>query len=290
MHSAFGVDHGYVSKSFVNGKFVSASTLSAKQARKVRAGGQYKKATGPKKSDTAFKANQTQMLQAAREMKPGETQREVFSSAKHQGFDRRKNAKIDLQDTTPSFSLAGEGKAHASASKFGPKKGGVNLMTTHGKNAASPQTLAHEKAHLAPNRSGYRLHQIVRSPKKLMREEARADAVADKKLNKPSPFKQGINDVIADPDRSGYAEAAAGRHLSRSSEHVGGTRAGSAAKKVPGLRKLVGRADEHVRGQYEAQIVRPSLDSLNRQLKTKKPVKGKHLDEYKRVYDRARGQ
>jgi len=266
--------------------------VSAKQAAKVRAGGQYKKARGPKKADTEFKSSQTQMLQAAREMKPGEKDRSLFARVEHKGFDRRGNAKLDLQNTRPTFSAFGaeHGRVAASAQKFGQKRGGVNLITTHGKEAASPQTLAHEKAHLAPNRGGYRLHQIARSPGKVMREEARADASADKLRGKPNPFTQKIDTVNADPDRSGYAQAAVGRHLSRSSEHVGGTRLGSAAKKVPGLRRLVGRADESVRGKYHAQIVRPSLDSLNRQLETKKPIKGKHLDQYKRVYDRARGQ
>jgi hypothetical protein len=292
MKSAFGVEHG-ISKSYVNGKWVKAVSLSPKQAGKVKAGGQYKKATGPKKSDTEFKTNQTTVLQAARGLKPGETESGgLFTRVKHSGFDRRKNAKIDIQDTTPSFApLGGSGaKLEASALKVGPKRGGVNLMTTHGKDAASAQTLKHEKAHLAPDRSGYRMHQIARSPKKLMREEGRADAVADKQLNRPSPFKQRIDRVTADPDRSGYAQAAAGRHLSRSAEHVGGTRAGRAAKKVPGLRKVVGRLDESVRGQYDTQIVRPGLDSINRSLKPRKKIEGKHLDQYQRVYERARGQ
>lgn len=286
MISAFGIEH--VSKSFVGGKFVRASALTAKQTQKIRTGGQYKKARGTTKGDKKFKTNQTEMLQAVRDLKPGESSRAgLFHSVSHKGHDKAKNTLIDIKDTTPSVAFGGS--LEASAQKFGAKRGGVNVMTTYGRGEPTAATLKHEKAHLAPKRSGYRLKQIASNPKKIMREEARADAVADKTLKRPNPFKRPINDLMADPSDSGYAQAAAGRHHSRSSEHVGSTRAGSAAKKIPGLRKLVSRADEHVRGQYDAQIVKPSLASLNRTMKTKKPVKRKHLDEYKNVYDKVRG-
>ena len=289
MISAFGVEHGGVSKSFVNGKWVKAAELSGKQASKIRAGGQYKKARGTTKSDREFKTNNTTVLSEARKMKPGEQQRSLFNTVRHGGFDRRGNTKIDMHDTTPSLSFGSGGTIQASAQKFGPKRGGVHMITTNGPGKASPVTLAHEKAHLSPDRGAYRMKQITRSPKKLMREEARADATADKKLNRPSPFGRGINEVTNDPHTSGYAQTAAGRHLSRSAEHVGSTRGGRLAQKVPGLGSLVRRADASVRGQYDAQVVTPGLAGLNRSLKTKKPIKRKHLDEYKGVYDRVRG-
>jgi hypothetical protein len=289
MTSAFGIEH--ISKSYVNGKWVKAAELTGKQAKKIAVGGQYKKAKGTTKFDRQFKAEQTQTLQGARKMKPGEKQRSLFTRVEHKGFDRRGNAKIDIQNSKPTLALPNDsGNALlASAQKIGHKRGGVHLLTTHGSGAASAQTIAHEKAHLSPSRGGYRLAQIVRSPKKLMREEARADAVADKKRGRPSPFARGINEVTSDPDRSGYAQAAAGHHLARSSEHVGATRGGRAAKKIPGLRKLVGHVDQGVRSQYDAQIVAPSLAGINRSLNTKKPIERKHLDEYKNVYDRVRG-
>lgn len=40
---------------------------------------------------------------------------------------------------------------------------------------ADKTTRRHETAHITPKRSGYRLHQILKDPKKAMREEARAD-------------------------------------------------------------------------------------------------------------------
>lgn len=61
----------------------------------------------------------------------------------------------------------------AFAIKRGGRKNGQAVMVVP-KNATK-DTVNHEMAHLTPKRSGYRLHQVLSDPKKLMREEGRAE-------------------------------------------------------------------------------------------------------------------
>lgn len=61
----------------------------------------------------------------------------------------------------------------AFAIKRGGRKNGQAVMVVP--KGATKDTVNHEMAHLTPKRSGYRLHQVLNDPKKLMREEGRAE-------------------------------------------------------------------------------------------------------------------
>lgn len=148
MISAFGVEH-LVSKSFVNGKFVRATDLSGKQAAKVRGGGQWKKARGATKKDRQF--------------------REMMSSPEAKTWGKDPGIKVDRDIPKAS--------GHGATVRFGSKSGGQSVVVGQaGSKKVARQISSHEKHHATPNRSTYRLHrQIAENPKKLFREEARAD-------------------------------------------------------------------------------------------------------------------
>ena len=148
MYSAFGVEHT-IEKSFVNGKFVRAVDLSAKKAAKVRAGGQWSKARGTTKKDTAFKNLMTN------EVKPQLAQMKGVSV--NSGLPKNIGA-----GGTVRIGSKSQGRSYV-AGEAGSKKAAQSIKL-------------HEAQHANPNRSSYRLHsQIMGSPKKLFREEARAD-------------------------------------------------------------------------------------------------------------------
>src|SRR5262245_901256 len=150
MRSAFGVEHG-ISKSFVNGKFVRAVDLSAKQARKVATGGQYKAARGV--------------------------------SEEHRRFldVHQRNTKLTQNPVAwPTGIRTNPGLKHHSGAggtiRVGSAKGGRSYVSGQASPKETPFITAHEAEHANVKRSSYRLHgQIMKDPKKLMREEARAD-------------------------------------------------------------------------------------------------------------------
>lgn len=139
-----------VKKSFVNGKFVSAIELSAKEASKVRSGGQWKKARGVTEKDSAFRDLMTSP--------------EVKQSLKDMNGVKRN--KYLPKDTGSGGTIRAGSKSHGRsyvAGEAGSKK-------------EVAQIAHHEAQHANPKRSSYRLHsQIMGDPKKLFREEARAD-------------------------------------------------------------------------------------------------------------------
>lgn len=150
MTSAFGIDHGYVSKSFVNGTWKSASDLTGLERLSVARDGAYKKAKGVTKDDAKW---------LKRHMKGGKAMRQAAKKSKN---------RVSVDPTEP---------AAAATYRVGSAKGGksyiVGSMPTK-KLARAAQ--AHEMNHATPRRSAYRLHnQIALNPEKLMREEARAD-------------------------------------------------------------------------------------------------------------------
>lgn len=77
---------------------------------------------------------------------------------------------------------------------------------------ASETTLAHERAHITPKRSGFRMYQNGSKPRTRMREEARAD------------YLSGV-DYKKKPEGSGYAQGAsseAGRKYHQAQQQIGG--------------------------------------------------------------------
>lgn len=148
MMSAFGVEHT-ISKSFVNGKFVRAVDLSAKQARKVKTGGQWKKARGATKFDTQFK--------------------ETMASPQMKEFSRTAGTAVNRE--------LPKDMGQGGTVRLGSKSGGQSIVAAQaGSKKTLNQIASHEKHHANVKRSSYRLHaQIGNNPKKLFREEARAD-------------------------------------------------------------------------------------------------------------------
>lgn len=148
MISAFGIEHT-ISKSFVGGKFVRAVDLSAKQASKVKTGGQWKKAKGTSLKDQQF--------------------RTMMTSPEVKEFAQNPGVKVD-RALPKSYAAAG-------TIRFGSKSSGHGVVAGQsGSKKLADKISIHEAHHAGPKRSSYRLHsQIMNNPKKLFREEARAD-------------------------------------------------------------------------------------------------------------------
>jgi hypothetical protein len=151
MISAFGVDHGGISKSFVNGKWVKAAEATPKQLSHIARGGQYKAAHGLQPRDQAWKDKRAE-------------QHKIMSGALSHGVKNN-------PDVTPG-----------SAGTY--RVGGQSYIISNLPKEAVPKKLrrsvmGHEAVHAGPKRSSYRLHnQILGNPKKMMREEARADYIS----------------------------------------------------------------------------------------------------------------
>lgn len=168
MISAFGVDHGEVSKSLVPGKgFVSASTLGAKKLREVTKPGQYaSRGLSRKQKDAQYALKANNDLFGGRES-------EIFSMPKG------KKGKLHISDAPD---LAGTGLG-AVAFKTGGKDGQRRILMGPDAEFLGRKDLKrlkeHEIAHVTPGkRTSWRMASIASDPKKIMREEGRADMVA----------------------------------------------------------------------------------------------------------------
>lgn len=150
MISAFGVDHGYVSKSLVGGAFKPISQLS--HAERAGVGG-YKKARGVSEAHQEFKQGAKARRDLLKDTAPGE------------------HGEVSVLHTPPGM------KAVGATYRLGSKKGGRSYAMAVGHDKKSVEgVMSHERLHAAPKRSEYRLHgQIIKDPVKTMREEARAD-------------------------------------------------------------------------------------------------------------------
>lgn len=147
MFSAFGVDHGDVSKSLVNGSWKAAKDLT--KAERAAMGG-YKKLRGvsPKHE------KDREMLAATRE-----------------AADNPQNAKLKDVYVHP-FNQ----ENRAVTMKFGGKSSREYKIVGTANNAKAREDLmSHELQHAKPKRSAYRFVQLHEDPNKLIREEARAD-------------------------------------------------------------------------------------------------------------------
>lgn len=153
MISAFGVEHGVIAKSLVNGVFKPASALS--RAERGAVGG-YKKAKGVSEEHRTF-------LQGAHERRKIVGENAAYKDVPVKPLDA-------LLHGDRGFTI-----------RTGSAKGGQSHVFGHASDTKSQKALQqHEGAHAAPKRSEYRMHhQIMGNPKKLMREEARADMASD---------------------------------------------------------------------------------------------------------------
>ena len=196
MHSAFGVEHS-VSKSRVRrtvktmseidwGKAKDAQSLNnrrKKQLEKSLSGGTFKKITEMTAAERAGIKGSYKAARAAnpehQKAKQGLTQVSQFTRSLQRG--KVKPQKVEGHDVH-RFGRSKKnpaGEALATTYRTGSKSGGKShiFMGQHRPGQPSEAvTLKHELAHAKPKRSSYRLHeQIGQNPKKLMREEARAD-------------------------------------------------------------------------------------------------------------------
>lgn len=177
MESAFGIEHGF-SKSLVNGSWKKASELSSKERKAV---GGYRKLRGVTESDKTFRdVNAPATKEMHRQLDnshkggvfaPSEIKTHHLKSGKTKSYGW---GAYSLGNPLSGTSMAG------TTSRIGGKRGAAKVIYSNTQSAGGSMhpesTLKHELAHAAPKRSSYRLHQLHQDPKKLMREEARADA------------------------------------------------------------------------------------------------------------------
>lgn len=148
MISYWGVEHG-VSKSYVPGKgWKPANQLTPKQRAKVP--GAHQGAKGVSASDEAWRNKHNDVKGRLASYPPGMLR---------------------------MHKVPGKGIDQAGTYRVGGKKTGRSIVVGQASTGKKLKTLLrHEDQHAKVKRSSYRLHnQIASSPKKTMREEARAD-------------------------------------------------------------------------------------------------------------------
>lgn len=171
-------------KSYVPGKgYVAAVDVPVKQLRELAHGGRARAHYQSYLADNAHKAKVKQQLEGTRAFVQSRTEGEQGSS------NRRKLRPRYLTNKTVS-QVSGSKATAAFAVKTGGRRDPGHVFSRTG---ASRETLVHEHAHVSPNRSGYRLNQILNNPRKTMREEGRAD------------YLSGVH-YKHNPSDSGYAE------------------------------------------------------------------------------------
>lgn len=252
MISAFGVEHGQVSKSLVGGVFKPASALT--RAERGAVGG-YKKARGVSAGDRAFQAEQAKVKEYHAGMKPARS----FSSKSgtthvyEHGIMSRALPKGSSGVMVREGGKRGTSHVHYQTSSFDTS-------------TSAKSVLSHEMAHARPARTAYRMNQIHGSPKKVLREEGRAD------FESRGHFKKN--------PQGGYAQAATQRTENLKAKGLE-TNARKQLKKVP----LVGNR----LGSYAAKQVRTAAKpmrargkEINRGMSQSlgKPVGNKEVDAY----------
>lgn len=147
MISYWGIEHGEVTKSYVPGKgWIPATKLTPKQRAKVPGG--HEEAKGVSYKDLTWRANHNQHKQ-----------------------------NIAANQHMVGIKQSAWGPSRAGTYRVGGKKTGRSTVMGSANNGKDLKyLLRHEDQHAKVQRSSYRLHrQIAGSPKKTMREEARAD-------------------------------------------------------------------------------------------------------------------
>ena len=172
-----------VQKSWIPGQgYVSASKMPRKQLRELAHGGRKWMAADQKMAEEIHSDDSHMRAASAR----------AFMD-EHGSFHSTKGAARPR--TLPNKIISRTAGEHTEA--FAMKTGGRRGPgAVYARPNASQATLAHEQAHITPKRSGYRLQQILNSPRKTMAEEARADYLSGQHYKSPHA------------DESGYAQAA----------------------------------------------------------------------------------
>lgn len=151
MISAFGVEHT-VSKSYLGGGvFKPAKALDLVERTQVVGHGKYAAAHGMTSADRAWKDTRKAQVEA------------VHSILSH---GTKENPSM-IPGSAGTYRVGGKSSGQSYVVSNLPKEIPKKLRR---------QTMGHEAMHALPKRSSYRLHnQIMSDPKKLFREEGRAD-------------------------------------------------------------------------------------------------------------------
>ena len=258
MISAFGVEHG-ISKSLVGGVFKPASKLT--RAERGAVGG-YKKARGVTAADQEFKhvQGQTKAYHAAltptRSFKSKSGTTHVYE---HNILSR------GIPKGAAGFHVREGGKQGTSHVHYRSDK-------IIGADNKPKSTLMHEMAHARPARSSYRMNQIIDSPKKLFREEGRAD------FESRGHFKKR--------PEGGYAQAAMNRVKTKDAKKLE-TRAKTKLRKIPIVGRRLGAvmaADVRSAAKPMRQQHKAGLRTLSQTMG--KPIGNKEVDSYIGVHDK----
>lgn len=178
MISYWGIDHGSaVSKAYIPGRGWVPAVQAGKEALRGAQGG-HKAARGVSWDDKVFQAQQSSARRLISDLGTPKT-------SKAGGVSMNQYRSDEMPAGMNAFAfMTGKNERH--------------MVRGKGMNAGPKWLKTHEQAHLTPkNRTSYRLGQITSSPRKTMREEARADMAAGKYYRKGQGFTG-----------SGYAAAA----------------------------------------------------------------------------------
>lgn len=182
MTSAFGVDHGYVSKSFVPGQgFKAANKLDDVERHIVRNATLGGKAARTKTGSSEKKA--------VRRQGEGKNRTKIYEGVR---TDRGKLTKV-----VANRRQTGAGPQVQGFSQ--PDGRGGGRVVIHD-DADFKTTARHEMAHITPKRNPVRFFERTKDSNRLGREEGRADFVASGKQTAGQypgndQFKRGYNEV-----------------------------------------------------------------------------------------------
>lgn len=118
---------------------------------------------------------------------------------RYKGVEIRESSKMPRGAS--AFAIRSGGRSSGrSAIMYPAGKGKADLAAAQAGNVSS--TLTHEMAHATPKRSGYRMHQVAQNPRKLGREEGRADFEARTDYRAPtSENRNGYTDMATNESR-----------------------------------------------------------------------------------------
>jgi hypothetical protein len=258
MRSAFGVEHT-VSKSLSGGTFKPISQMT--QAERKAIGG-YRKAKGVSEDDKKYRTAMGQI----KDLHSGKPVGGVTNTGKHLRTEKhRGGGNVEVYRHGKKSRLVPPGAEGFHVSTGG--KRGTSYVHLGGGSGKRVET--HELAHANPKRSSYRMFQITSNPRKLMREEARADYKA-----------QGHFTTRGEKEGSGYAQSAHYR-----SNELAGKKSEARLGRTPvigGPLKGMRRAMNTSRRQKTNLAVNNLTRTMN------KPVKRREIDSYIKVQDKMR--
>lgn len=198
--------NGLVRKSYVSGKWVKATELTAEQMKKIK---------GPTHTIRSMPEYQYEGGKLVRGMsKPRQVRLpKIYGSEMNQAklLEQKRNgpARARVESNIATARDIKNQPLEEGMNGFTVRIGGKSSGTSHAfvRPGAPESTHVHEGAHASPRRSSWRLHgQISGNPTKAMREESRADYIASGHYEDLPARKKGI--LAKQPSRTLYQQAA----------------------------------------------------------------------------------